>query len=429
MSALTVAPAPRLAGEFRAPGDKSISHRALILSALSDGPCRIVGLADGADVSRTRSALAMLGVPIRETEAGLLVEGVGLRGLQPPTRPIYCGNSGTTLRLLAGVLAGQPWPSELTGDGSLLGRPMGRVTIPLREMGAALEATELGAVERAPIRVHGCRPLTAIHHESPWASAQVKSAILLGGLYARGRTQVTEPHRSRDHTERMLSERGVPVVVDGTTVALDGPAERIERRDATVPGDPSSAAFLLGAAAMLPRSVVGVEGICLANSRRGFIDALAAMGADVTVDEEAGSVIVRGGAPLAGIEFGGAEVVRCLDELPLLAVVAARAEGRTVVRDAAELRVKESDRIANTCELLRLLGVEVEERPDGLAIQGDPDRPFDSFTYDAPGDHRMVMAAAVAALSASGDCILGPADAVMSSWPGFWRALEGLRCR
>ena len=423
-----IAPAARVVGDVRLPGDKSISHRAILLAALGDGLSLVRGLSDGEDVGRTLAAVRALGVRVEAVPDGVLrFDGVGLHGLSPPDGPIDCGNAGTAMRLLLGVLAAQPFETELVGDASLCRRPMGRVTHPLRAMGARVEGPEDGT--RAPLLVRGRRPLRPLVFDSPRASAQVKSAILLAGLHAAGRTAVTEPHRSRDHTEQMLLARGVDVRIEGLTVSVAGPVSGLAPRDETVPGDPSSAAFPLCAAALLPGSEVTARGICLSPTRTGFLDALRRMGADVRVDPATGDVTVRGGGGLTGTELAGEQVVRCLDEVPVLAVVATRAAGTTVIRDAAELRVKESDRIATTCELLRRLGARVDERPDGLAVEGDPAARLSPFAFDAPGDHRLVMAAAVAALAADGECEVGPTETPATSWPGFWETLEGLADR
>jgi len=418
-----LAPGARLFGTVETPGDKSISHRCLILAALGDGPSVVLGLSDGRDVAATRSALEALGVVVDDLPAGAVrVHGVGLDGLRQPTSPLDCGNSGTSLRLLLGLLAGQPFSAELGGDASLSERPMRRVSGPLRKMGARVTGPDDAG--RPPLTIRGRRPLTPISHTSPRASAQVKSAVLLAGLYADGATVVAEPHRSRAHTEPMLLERNVAIVVDGLSVRLDGPVRAMPALDEAVPGDPSSAAFPLCAAALLAGSEVTAQGICLSPTRTGFLDVLRNMGADVRIG--AGDVTVRGDAGLRATAIDGELVVRCLDEIPILAVVAARAAGTTVVRDAAELRVKESDRLATTCDLLRRLGVRVEEHADGLSVEGEPARPFTAFEFSAPGDHRLVMAAAVASLAADGPCEVGPTEAAATSWPAFFDVLARL---
>lgn len=396
------------------PGDKSISHRAVILSSLADGRSRLTGLADGADVLRTVAAMCSLGAQIaQDADGAWVIEGRGMT-LTPPPGPIDCGNSGTTMRLLAGVLAGQQFESVLVGDESLSRRPMGRIAAPLERMGADV------AGATAPLTVRGRRPLSSLQYESPRASAQVKSAVLLAGLYAQGRTAVIEPHDSRDHTELMLTARGVPVIDKG----LSGPVGRIEPRDEIIEADPSSAAFALCAAAVMPGADVAAPGLCLSPTRTGFLDVLRALGATVADDGA-----VQAAIDPAPVVIDGELTVRCLDELPVLAVILSRLPGRSEIRDAAELRVKESDRLESTAALLRAAGVGVDERPSGLVINGDPTRPLRAFRFDAPHDHRLVMAAAVAALMADGPCEVTPAQATATSYPAFWTHLEELAQR
>ena len=409
---MIVHPATRLRGAFRPPGDKSISHRAVILSALARGVSRLEGLADGQDVGRTLRAMADLGARVdRGADGAWVIEGRGL-ALQRPLSPIDCGNSGTTMRLLAGVLAGQPFQSELIGDPSLSRRPMGRVAEPLRRMGAEVTG------DTAPLTIVGRRQLKALSFSSPHASAQVKSAVLLAGLYADGRTSVSEPHDSRDHTEVMLTERGVPVVDKG----LHGPVAGISPLDATIEADPSSAAFALCAAAVLPGSIVTARGLCRSATRTGFLDVLRELGAEVD-----GDVTVRTATAPRPVIIEGELTVRCLDEIPALAVALSRLPGRSEIRDAAELRVKESDRLATTCA--RAAGVHIVERPDGVIIEGDPSRPLRAFEFAAPHDHRLVMAAAMAALVADGPCDVTPDAATATSYPAFWTDLEELADR
>ncbi len=408
---MIVRPAKTLRGTFRPPGDKSISHRAIILSALAQGRSRVLGLADGEDVGRTVQAMRDLGAEVvRASGDAWEITGRGLR-LQRPPAPIDCGNSGTTMRLLAGVLAGQPFESVLIGDDSLSRRPMGRIAEPLNRMGAHVRG------DTAPLTITGSAALRPLEYLSPRASAQVKSAVLLAGLYAEGRTSVSEPHDSRDHTEEMLTERGVPVIDKG----LEGPVGRLEPMDIVVPADPSSAAFALSAAAVLPGAAVTAPGLCLSPTRTGFLDVLRALGAGV--DD---SVTVRAAQAPRPVVIEGALTVRCLDELPALAVALSRLPGRSEIRDAAELRVKESDRLATTCELLRAAGVGVEERPDGMSVHGDPSRPLRAFRFNAAHDHRLVMAAAAAALFADGPCEVTPDAATATSYPAFWTDLEEL---
>ena len=411
---MIVRPALLLQGSVRPPGDKSISHRAVLLSALAEGVSHLRGLADGADVACTIEAMRALGADIEQIGAATWrVEGFGLR-LRPPAGPIDCGNSGTTMRLLAGILAGQPFESVLCGDDSLSRRPMARVAEPLRAMGARIEG------DTAPLNIRGSDRLQAIEFDSPRASAQVKSAVLLAGLFAKGRTTVREPHDSRDHTERMLTERGVPVVGK----ALSGPVQSLRSMDVDVPTDPSSAAFAHCAAAVIPGSDVTARSLCMSATRTGYLDVLRAMGAQVDVDGE--DVRVRAASTPKPVTIDGALTVRCLDEIPALAVALARLPGRSRICDAAELRVKESDRLATTTALLTAAGVAVSEGHSGLEIEGDPTRPLSSFSFHAEHDHRLAMAAAIAALMADGPCAVTPDDATATSYPTFWTDLEEL---
>ncbi len=423
-----------LRGVVRVPGDKSISHRALLLGGLATGTTRIRGLLEGEDVRSTWGCLAALGVPIsRAPDPGgggevVVVEG---RPWRTPAAPLDCGNSGTTMRLLLGALAGRPGvEATLVGDASLSRRPMERVAAPLRRMGAMVETT--GGT--APVRVRGAA-LTGIDFESPVASAQVKSAVLLAGLAARGTTRVREPGRSRDHTERALRARGVRLdeAPDGA-LALEG-GQALRALDVDVPGDPSSAAFLLAAALLVPGSHVSVEGVGLNPTRTGALEALRAMGARLEVapgpcpdgGEPVGSVSAAPAAPLVAADLGGEVVLRAIDEVPVLAVVAAFARGRTRLTDAGELRHKESDRLAAVARGLGALGVEVTERPDGLEVGGDPDRALrGGVTLATHGDHRLAMAFAVAALRADGPVFLDDGACVAVSYPGFWGDLRRL---
>ncbi|WP_428261563.1 3-phosphoshikimate 1-carboxyvinyltransferase [Haliangium sp.] len=450
MTAFVVEPsATPLRGVASVPGDKSISHRALLLSALCDGVVRIRGLGSGADNRGTARALRAMGVGIDsagpaadgDKAAELTVRGVGLRGLRAPAAVIDCGNSGTTMRLLCGLLAAQPFAATLAGDASLTGRPMRRVIDPLSEMGATIT----GGGGRDPDEVYppltvGAppAPLRAIEYRLPMASAQVKSAVLLAGLYADGVTRVIEPGSTRDHTERMLQHMGAPVAVrGGGVVELDrgGWDERLHAELIEVPADPSQAAFLLAAAVLAGVERVTVPGVCINPTRTGFLDALAEM--NVLVEREAmrtggaepvaDLAISRGaGDDMRATEIGGDLTVRAIDELPILAVVAARAQGTTDFRDAAELRVKESDRIATTCAMLRAFGCEVEERRDGFSVRGQPERPFRGARIDAAGDHRIAMAGAVAGLVADGPVRIDGAACVDTSFPGFAAVLGGI---
>ena len=422
----TIRHAARLKGAVALPADKSIAHRAALLAALSDGPSKITNFPDAADPRSTLVCLRQLGVEIDEEERGILmVEGVGLEGLQAPKDPLDCGNSGTTMRLLAGILAGQSFDSTLVGDASLSRRPMARIADPLRLMNAAI-ALEDG---HAPIRITGGQKLQGIEYRLPVPSAQVKSCVLLAGLYAEGETTVVETIPSRDHTERML---GLDVFeMGGARYLTIEPGWRIAARTWTVPRDFSAAAFLLVAASIVPEGEVYLPGVGLNPSRCAFLDVLRAMGAAVKIEyerEEGGEPLadlrVRP-APLHGVSVGGTLLPNLIDEIPVLAVAAACAEGRTEIRDAAELRVKETDRIDAMVQNLRALGADVEEFDDGLAVTGGA--PLTGTTVDSFDDHRIAMAMGVAALVASGETTITNAECASVSFPGFWEMLERLR--
>ncbi|MHB1006651.1 MAG: 3-phosphoshikimate 1-carboxyvinyltransferase [Chloroflexota bacterium] len=426
----TVRPVGAVRGELRVPGDKSISHRAAIFNAIARGTARVDGFLPGADCLSTLACLRALGVQIEQTPApdgralALVVHGRPL--LSEPGDVLDAGNSGTTMRLLSGLLAGQPLYAVLNGDASLRGRPMARVVGPLRAMGASIAGRRDGTL--APLAIRG-GGLHGIAHDLPVASAQVKSALILAGLRAEGETRLREPARSRDHTERMLAAMGVPLAIDRTTVTVGGPSP-LTARDVRVPGDLSSAAFWLVAAAIHPRGEVTARGIGVNPTRAGLLEVLAAMGAVVRVEnlsESAGEpvadVTVRAGN-LRSVEIAGEIVPRLIDEVPVIAVAAACASGTTVVRDAAELRVKETDRVSTLAAELRKLGVVIEERPDGFAIEGG--HPLQGAIVDSHGDHRLAMALAVAGLVADGKTEIRGAEAVDVSYPGFWEDLETL---
>lgn len=461
MTAFIVHPASKpLMGMAQVPGDKSIAHRALLLGALVEGRVRIRGVGSGGDNGRSARAMSAMGAaitavppadlpvhkkatpapgPAGSTE--LLVRGVGLDGLRAPDGPLDCGNAGTSMRLLAGLLAGRPFATTLLGDESLSRRPMRRVIEPLARMGATITGA---AGARAgeiypPLHVAPRQgPLEAIDYALPVASAQVKSAVLLAGLHADGVTRVTEPGSTRDHTERMLAYMGAPVRQrDGGVVELDvtGWDRRLRADELVVPADPSQAAFLLAAALMVGAERVTVPGVCVNPTRAGFLDVLAAMGARIELEamDRSGSEPVadlsvsRGaGDNLWATTVSGDLTVRSIDELPILAVVAARAPGTTTFRDAAELRVKESDRIATTCAMLRVLGCEVEEKDDGFAVEGLSGQPFRAACIEARGDHRIAMAGAVAGLAADGPVRVDGAEMVDTSFPGFADTLREL---
>jgi 3-phosphoshikimate 1-carboxyvinyltransferase len=416
-----------LDGACTVPGDKSICHRTLLLGALADGESRIEGFPGGADVCATLDAVQRLGA--RATRSGSVVRlvGAGL-GLGPAGEvALDCGNSGTTMRLGAGLVAGGPGVIVMDGDGSLRRRPMERIAEPLRRMGATIDTTD----GRAPIRVQGgAGGLTGIDYALPVASAQVKSAVLLAGLRARGTTRVREPLPSRDHTERMLAHQGVRLARHADGVALEG-GQALRPLTLVLPGDPSSAAFLAVAALLVPGSALRVDGVCVNPTRTGAFTILERMGASVTVEgprdvagEPLGDVVVRHAA-LHGTAVPPAEIPAAIDELPILAVAAAFAHGETRFTGAAELRVKESDRIA-ALEQLRPLGVDCTALPDGLVVRGDPALRLRSGRITTHGDHRIAMAFAVAALRAEGGLVIDDPDCADVSFPGFFDLLRSL---
>jgi len=410
----------RVAGDLRVPGDKSISHRALILGALAEGTTEVRGLLRGEDCLATLRSLQRLGVPVEDAGAMVRIQGAGPDGLREPEDVLDAGNSGTSLRLLAGVLAGRPFLGLLTGDASLRRRPMRRVADPLRAMGAVVLAR---AGDYAPLAVRG-GALRGLAWRSPVASAQVKSAILLAGLQAVGTTSVTEPVRSRDHTERMLAAFGAACRVAGATVSLEGPA-RLRGRSLEVPGDLSSAAFFLVAAAAWPGGEVVIRGLGVNPTRAGLLEVLGRMGAQVEVKpagaaagEPVADVRVRGGR-LTGARVEAAEVPRLIDEVPILAVAAALAEGRTVIQGVGELRVKEVDRLAALAGELGAMGVGIAVDGEALAIEGGAGQPLRGARVASRGDHRMAMSLAVAGLLAEGETVVEDVACVATSFPGF----------
>ena len=428
-----------LRGSVRVPGDKSIGHRSLIFGALGRGVSRITGLSEGLDNAATREAFRSMGVAVETDAEATQVHGKGLRGLRMPTNVVDCGNSGTTMRLLAGLLSGQRFGTRMVGDESLTRRPMGRVIQPLRARGAHIAGTK-GAkpdelyppISIAPL-VEG-ESLRGIEYAMPVASAQVKSALLLSGLYASGPTILEEPMLSRDHTERMMLALGVPLRTAGASLVLDPAAdwsEGWEPFEWHVPGDPSSAAFPLLAAAMVPGSEVSVEDVCVNPTRTGLFDWLRLLGANVAHrpsghgagDEPMAELTVAHG-PIRGSVAGGELVVRMIDEIPAVCALAAVTGGSTEIRDAAELRVKESDRIATMAEVLGAFGVACEELPDGMVITGQG--ALHGAHVQSRGDHRIAMAAALLGLVAEGETLIDGAEAVDTSFPGFVALLQSL---
>jgi 3-phosphoshikimate 1-carboxyvinyltransferase len=416
-----VAPGGAVSGTLAVPGDKSISHRALMLGAIADGDTRIHGFLNGEDCLATARALTALGVGIEfHSATEVLVHGVGGEGLRGSNAALDMGNAGTAMRLMMGLLAGQGFTSTLIGDASLMRRPMERVAVPLRTMGAVI-TTDQG---RPPVRIEGSRALRALQYELPVASAQVKSALLLAALNAQGRTYLTEPAPSRDHTERMLRAFGVEVLREGATVALEG-GQSLRGTEVTVPGDFSSAAFFLVAGCLAAEQPLLLTNVGLNPTRTGLLEILQLMGADIRVRRHPGTV--RDAEPVAdlevrrsvlhGISVPAALVPLSIDEFPVFFIAAACASGETVVREASELRVKESDRLAAMAAGLEVLGVENQLLPDGLWLRGVAD--FRGGTIDSLGDHRIAMAFAVAALRARAPLEILDVANVATSFPGF----------
>jgi 3-phosphoshikimate 1-carboxyvinyltransferase len=412
-------PSGRLTGRIRVPGDKSISHRSIMFGSLAEGVTEISGFLEGEDALATLGAFRAMGVRIDGPEQGrVTVYGVGMHGLKAPAEPLDCGNSGTSMRLLAGILAGQPFDSVLIGDPSLSRRPMRRVVGPLAQMGAMIETTDAGT---APLKIHGGHPLQGIAFRSPVASAQVKSCILLAGMYARGQTCVTEPAVSRDHTERLLSGMGYAIDRSGETVCLEG-GGKLRGTRIDVPADISSAAFFLVGASIAEGSDLVLEHVGINPTRTGVIEILRLMGADIEVlnAREAGGEPVADlrvrSARLRGITIPEELVPLAIDEFPVLFVAAACAEGETVLTGAEELRVKESDRIAVMADGLRALGIDAEPRPDGMRVRGGQ---LSGGRIDSHGDHRIAMSFAIAALRAGGEVHIDDCANVNTSFPGF----------
>ena len=414
-----VAPGGTFNGRLRVAGDKSISHRSVMLGALAEGVTHVTGLLEGEDVLCTLAAFRAMGVMAKGPEQGrLTIQGVGLHGLRPPAQPLDMGNSGTAMRLMAGLLAGQSFDSVLIGDESLSKRPMKRVSDPLGQMGARIATNEGG---RPPLRITGGQKLHGIDYRMPMASAQVKSSLLLAGLYAEGETTVTEPAPTRDHTERMLRGFGYDVQVQGPTIRVRG-GGRLKACDIDVPADISSATFFLVGAAIAPGSELVLEHVGINPTRIGVINILRLMGTDLVVEnarvvggEPVADLRVRGGK-LKGIRIPEDQVPLAIDEFPALFIAAACAEGETVLTGAHELRVKESDRIAVMAEGLKRLGIAAQETPDGIVIQGGALR---GGEVDSRGDHRIAMSFAIAALRASGSITVHDCKNVATSFPDF----------
>lgn len=416
----------RLKGEITVPGDKSISHRSVMFGSLAEGLTEIHGFLQGADCLSTIACFSKMGISIENQGDAVLVHGNGLHGLRRPESILDCGNSGTTTRLISGILAGQDFEVTLTGDESIQKRPMKRIMDPLSQMGAKIES----------VRGNGCAPLCitgsslhGIHYLSPVASAQVKSSILLAGLYAEGETRVTEPYVSRNHSELMLSSFGADIRAEGTTAILQ-PGARLCGQNITIPGDISSAAYFIAAALIVPDSEILIRNVGINPTRDGILRVCRSMNADITLlnqkegpGEPTADLLIRSSS-LKGAVIEGAVIPTLIDELPVIAAMACYADGETIIRDAAELKVKESNRIAVMAENLTAMGADVTETADGMIIRGG--RPLHGAVIDSKKDHRIAMTFAVAALGADGETEILDADCVDISYPGFYRDLGNL---
>ncbi|UTG91947.1 3-phosphoshikimate 1-carboxyvinyltransferase [Geobacter sulfurreducens] len=429
MVSLSSHPARALRGEIAVPGDKSISHRSIMLGSIARGVTTVSGFLRGEDNIATLDAFRAMGVQVHDDGETLRIEGKGLHGLTEAEDVIDCGNSGTSIRLLTGLMAAQRFYTVLTGDRYLRRRPMRRVVEPLSRMGACIHGRDNG--EKAPLAIVG-RPLTGIAYDSPVASAQVKSALMLAGLYADGATRVTEPHLSRDHSERMFRHFGARLETDAAGVTVYGGHE-LDGRDIVVPGDISSAAFFLVAALIVPGSELLIRGVGVNPTRTGILDILAAMGGSVELldqrevsGEPVADLLVRSSA-LNGIEIGGDVVPRAIDEFPVICVAAALAEGTTVIRDARELRVKETDRIAAMAANLRAAGATITETADGMIIEGTGR--LNGVTVESFGDHRIAMSMLVAGLAASGAITVSDTECIATSFPTFTALLDKVAVR
>ncbi len=426
MDKITINPIARVSGQVTVPGDKSISHRALMMAAIAEGESRIANLAAGADVRSTRTCLQQLGVAISNHEKETRVAGHGVAALQPCSQPLEAGNSGTTMRLLSGILATRPFLTTILGDASLSRRPMRRIIEPLQRMGAQIEAAP---GETAPLKIMGGN-LRGIQYQLPVASAQVKSCILFAGLEAEGETILFEPAASRDHSERMLQAMGAAIEYNDERIAIRRGA--LHALDAAIPGDFSSAAFLLAAALILPDSELTLSNIGLNPTRTAFLQVLLEMGAQMKFLEwhlqsvEPYGAVLAQHSRLRGLELDPKFVPQLIDEIPMLAVLATQAEGETIITGAAELRIKESDRLAALATNLRAMHATVEELPDGLIIRG-PAR-LRGATLDSFGDHRIAMAFAIAGLCADSPTTIQNASCVDISFPGFFEVLRHI-CR
>lgn len=414
----------RIKGEISLPGDKSISHRAIMLGSIAQRKTRVKGFSDCADCRNTLNAFLKLGIEIEDHSQGkLTIHGQGLKGLTSAKEIIDVGNSGTTMRLLSGILAGQDFSSTITGDEYLQRRPMKRIILPLREMGANISSPD---DNHPPITIVG-QKLHPIDYHSPVASAQVKSCVLLAGLYAKGRTSLTESSPSRDHTERMLKYLNGPIEIKGTAIFIEGVSE-LEARAITIPGDISSAAFFIITCLLLKNSEIRIKGVGINPTRTGVIDILKKMGADIVIEnvhelcgEPVADLIVKS-SNLRGTNIGGALIPRIIDEIPVLAVAATQAEGVTEISNAQELRVKESDRIGNVVSELSKMGASIKEKEDGMVISGE--KRLAGSSVNSFGDHRMAMALTIGGLIADGETTINDVACIDTSFPHFMDALN-----
>ena len=425
MSKLRIHPTKGLRGSVSVPGDKSISHRALLLNALASGISKITGFLPSGDCMATVNCVKALGVKVETQDmTTLLVHGGGLHGLRAPINPLDCVRSGTTMRLLTGILSGQSFDSVLIGNEQLLRRPMLRVSEPLSLMGAKIETT----FGHAPLTIRGGK-LISYSHTLTVASAQVKSALLLAGLYAKGTTTVHQPGPARDHTERMLAAMGAEIEINNLTITIHPPI-KLSPLSIHVPGDLSSAAFLLVAAILVPNSKVTIKRLGVNPTRTGLLDVLRKMGTEIIMENnhnqgnEPISDLTISTSNLVGVEIGGETVVRMIDEFPILAVAATQAQGTTVVCNASELRVKETDRIANMVTELQILGAHIEPLSDGFIIKGPT--PLNGAVVKSYGDHRLAMALEIAGLIAKGEVVLENIECIDDSFPGFTRLMQNL---
>ena len=420
-------PSGTLKGEITVPGDKSISHRSVMFGSIAKGTTEITGFLQGADCLSTISCFRKMGVDIENNRDCVLVHGRGLHGLTAPDSVLDCGNSGTTTRLISGILAGQKFSCTLTGDASIQKRPMKRIMEPLSMMGARIESVHQNGC--APLAITGS-PLHGIHYHSKVASAQVKSSILLAGLYAEGKTQVTEPALSRNHTEIMLRFFGAHVTSSGRTASIL-PADELYGQKITVPGDISSAAYFIAAGLLVPGSELLIKNVGINPTRDGILRVCKAMGADITLlnavydsGEPVADLLVRHSS-LKAVEIGGDLIPTLIDEIPVIAVMACAASGTTIIRDAAELKVKESNRIRTVVDNLKVMGAQIEETDDGMIIHGG--NPLHGGIIESHLDHRIAMSFAIASLIADGETIIRDADCVNISYPVFYKDLEKLK--